>query len=148
MPESGFSLSWFGLTDGWYDVVVGEHRLFSTPGDAWAVWDRDARQAADPLGEVAELAVAWWSHRTVDSSHLRGAPVMNLWRDGDDLHVRWRSHPSGTDAPAWCSPDGDAIVSVQCFRDELVSFDHDLRPPAPRLEPSLRWRRPVHRGAC
>lgn len=164
-PESGFHLSWFGLTDGWYDVVVSEHRLFSTPDgdprgidyqvvrlwedllavapyaleplpeplaarahqdDAWAAWERDARQATDALSEVAELAVAWWSHRTVDSSHLRGAPVMNLWRDGDDLHVRWRSHPSGTDAPAWCSPDGDAIVSVQRFRDELVRFDHDL----------------------
>jgi hypothetical protein len=43
-----------------------------------------------------------------------------------DLHVRWRSHPSGIDAPAWYSPDGDAIVSVQRFRDELVRFDHDL----------------------
>ena len=40
--------------------------------------------------------------------------------------VRWRSHPSGTGAPAWCSPDGDAIVSVQRFRDELVRFDHDV----------------------
>jgi hypothetical protein len=29
--ESGFHLHGFGLTDGWYDVVVGEHRLFSTP---------------------------------------------------------------------------------------------------------------------
>ena len=133
-PESGLSLSWYGLTNGWYDLVVGEQRLFSAPdgdprgidyqvarlweellaaapfvleplpralaararrGDAWARWERDTREAADALGEVAELAVAWWSHRTVGSYHLRGAPDMNLWRDGDDLHVRWRSIPSG-----------------------------------------------------
>jgi hypothetical protein len=164
-PESGLSLSWYGLTNGWYDLVVGEQRLFSAPdgdprgidyqvarlweellaaapfvleplpralaararrGDAWARWERDTREAADALGEVAELAVAWWSHRTVGSYHLRGAPDMNLWRDGDDLHVRWRSIPSGADAPVWCSPDGDATVAVQRFCDELARFDRDL----------------------
>jgi hypothetical protein len=51
-------------------------------------WDRDTREAADALGEVAELAVAWWSHRIVGSYHLRGAPDMNPWRGSDDLHVR------------------------------------------------------------
>jgi hypothetical protein len=163
--ESGLSLSWFGLTYGWYDVIVGEQRLFSmadgdprgidyqvarlwedlisaTPfvleplpgplatrarrGDAWARWECATREASDLLGEVAELAVAWWSHRTVDSYHLNGAPHMNLWRDGDDLQVRWRSPPSRADAPFWCSPEGDEIVAVQRFCDELARFDRDL----------------------
>jgi len=34
-PETGLSLSWFGLTDGWYDLVVAEHHLFrDAAGDA------------------------------------------------------------------------------------------------------------------
>jgi hypothetical protein len=31
--ESGLSLHWFGLTDGWYDVAIDEHRLYSGRGE-------------------------------------------------------------------------------------------------------------------
>jgi uncharacterized protein DUF5984 len=82
---------------------------------------------------ATELAVAWWSHRTVGSSHLRGAPVMKLWRDSDDLHVRWRSRPSGIDAPAWCSTDGDAIISVQRFG---MSWCASITISSPRCRPA------------
>jgi Family of unknown function (DUF5984) len=31
-PESGLSIHWFGLTDGWYDVVIDERHLFRVEG--------------------------------------------------------------------------------------------------------------------
>lgn len=162
-PETGLRLHWYGLTCGWYDVVIGDQRLFSLldgdprgidyqiariwedllgvapyvleplpaplaarvrDGDAWAAWELEASQADTP-GDAATLATAWWRHRGVGSAHLCGAPYMNLWLDGDHVHVRWRSHRSGSE-PAWCSPSGDAVIPVQRFRDELVRFDRHL----------------------
>jgi hypothetical protein len=62
-PESGFHLSWFGLTDGWYDVVVGERRLFSAPD-------------GDPRGVDYQVARLWL--RCARSTRPGGLPA---WDD-------------------------------------------------------------------
>ncbi len=52
-PETGLSLSWFGLTDAWYDLVIGEHHLFRvTDGDPRGV-DYYAVRLWEDLIEVA-----------------------------------------------------------------------------------------------
>lgn len=91
----------------------------------------------EQLQRVREIRARWPNPPSHGGSialstapHLNGAPHMNLWRDGDDLHVRWRSVPSGADAPVWCSPEGDAIVAARRFSDELSRFDRDRQGPA------------------
>ena len=29
-PDAGLYLHWYGLTDGWYDLRVGDHHIFDT----------------------------------------------------------------------------------------------------------------------
>jgi hypothetical protein len=163
--EKGLWLSWFGLTDGWYDLVIGEHRLFSGPdgdtrgvdyqvvriwedliavapyaleevpaaladrlrhSDAWQAWCCQIRDTEEWPDDVIELAMSWWWQRQLGSHHLNGAPCLDLWCHGDDLHIRWRSSPPSPHAFVWSSPSGDAVASAAAFRDELLRFDRAL----------------------
>jgi len=161
--ETGLSLSWFGLTDGWYDVVIAGHHLFRGEGgdprgidyqvvrlwedlidvapavideipaalsmrladvDRWNEWVARAWKLEN-ADELLETALPWWGRRRLDTSHLRGAPHLFLWRHGQEIHMRWRSWPV-PDPPPWCSPRGDATLELAAFTDELVRFDRAL----------------------
>jgi hypothetical protein len=162
--STGLSLHWFGLTDGWYDLQIGENHLFQTvdadePGvgyqvvrlwedlidvahvaleplpqalaprladaDAWSAWTDRAFELDDDSG-VVQTALSWWWHRQMSALHLRGAPYLDFWRLGEELHVRWWSHPREPDGPHWASPAGSAVLSADAFRNELVRFDREL----------------------
>lgn len=119
-PNSGLNLHWFGLTDGWYDVQVGEHHLLRLQGDN-------------------EPGVDYQ-----DSGHLRAAPYIGFWRYEDELHVRWRTRFRKDGDPTWESPAGDALISARQFQDELTRFDHELiEAMQARVEQvAAGWRRP------
>jgi hypothetical protein len=46
--EGDYSLSWFGLTDGWYWLKCGEEELFRYSDSILASWKYEGRQQADP----------------------------------------------------------------------------------------------------
>lgn len=55
-PESGLRLHWFGLTDGWYDVVIDEHRLYSGVGETRGI-DYQVVRLWEDLIQVAPYAL-------------------------------------------------------------------------------------------
>jgi hypothetical protein len=181
----GLHLHWFGLTDGWYDVQVGDDHLFRpaksdepgvdyhvvriwedlievapsalepvpealavrlATGDTWAEWTTRAFELED-ADDLCETALSWWWARHMYTGHLRAAPYMEFWRSGEGLRVRWRSHPGEPNDVVWSSPAGDAVISADSFRNELVRFDRALIE-AMRLridQVAERWSRPeVH----
>ena len=179
--ESGLRLSWFGLTDGWYDVVIAGQHLFRGEGgdprgvdyqvvrlwedlidvipgaideipdalatrvadvDRWNEWVARAWELEN-ADEQLETALPWWSDRRVDTSHLRGAPHLFLWRQGQEVHVRWRSRPQPGE-PRWSSPRGNATLALAAFIDELVRFDQAfIEAITKRVESIARgWSRP------
>jgi hypothetical protein len=92
-PESGLSLSWFGLTDGWYDLVIADHQLFCTrDGDARGVdyyvvrlWEdlielapAALEEIPDPLAERVRDVDRWneWVERTLEVEDF------DLWKAG------------------------------------------------------------------
>jgi hypothetical protein len=54
--ESGRRLHWFGLTDGWYDLMLDEHRLYSVRGETRGI-DYQVVRLWEDLIEVAPLAL-------------------------------------------------------------------------------------------
>ena len=54
--ETGFELHWFGLTDGWYDVSIDGHRLYSGPGETRGI-DYQVVRLWEDLIEVAPYAL-------------------------------------------------------------------------------------------
>jgi hypothetical protein len=116
---SGLRLHWFGLTDGWYDVQIGKHRLFQTDdGDARGIdyyvvrlWEDLIEILPDVLVEIpVELADrlgdgnAWmsWTERAfeIDEPTDLYEAALSWWnaRQLDSGHLRgaptiafWRS---------------------------------------------------------
>jgi len=161
--ETGLTLHWFGLTDGWYDVIIGEHRLFGGPEDprgidyqvvrlwedlievapsalaeipavlharlanvdAWKSWVEKAREL-DDRDELVTVASSWWFERQLSAIHLVGAPALQLWRMGDELRIHWHSSPRAANGSTWSSPNGNAVVMADAFRQALIDFDRDL----------------------
>lgn len=54
--QTGLRLHWFGLTDGWYDVVIGGHRLYSCVDDVRGI-DYQVVRLWEDLIEVAPSAL-------------------------------------------------------------------------------------------
>ena len=50
--ETGLKLHWFGLTDGWYDVAIDGHRLYSGPSETRGI-DYQVVRLWEDLIEVA-----------------------------------------------------------------------------------------------
>ena len=179
--KTGLRLHWFGLTDGWYDLIIGGHRLFSLVGetrgidyqvvrlwedlievarpalqpipeplvvrlrdiDAWTAWV-DKVWELDDRHDVTSNALDWWWSRELTAGHLVGAPQLQLWRVGDELHMRWRSRSPVPDAVVWSSPNGDAKTTATAFREVLIKFDRELiSAMAARVESiATKWSRP------
>jgi hypothetical protein len=163
-PDSGLYLQWYGLTDGWYDLRVGDHHIFEPakgqgkgvpyyvarfwedlvdvapfalnplPDELvrrvshpdWRNWVVNAWEGAGDNLELVENALGWWGRRHVPSAYLRGAPRLDLWRDGHDLHVEWHSAERRPNDPAWSSPSGKGVVSAIQFREQLAELDRGL----------------------
>lgn len=161
--ETGLTLHWFGLTDGWYDVAIDGHRLYSGPGetrgidypvvrlwedliavapyalesvpeplaarladfDAWTAWVEKTRDLED-RDDLVSTALHWWFRRQMSASHLVGAPSLQVWRSGDELHLRWKSVPVESGPSVWSSPNGRARTNANAFREELIKFDREL----------------------
>lgn len=103
--ESGLRLHWFGLTDGWYDIIIGEqHRLFSQVDDRRGIDYQVARLWEDlievvpavlervPQPLVAKLANvhAWqsWVEKACASSDRRELKSTALsWWFNRQLHA-------------------------------------------------------------
>ena len=156
-------LHWFELTDGWFDLTIGSHRLFESSASTrgaelyvvrpwedlidvapfafnplpdplvarvgaagWTDWVARAWEASANDYELAERALGWWQRRQLGTSYLHGAPRLDFWRHGEELHVEWSSPPTKPGEPTWVSPGGSAVVSVGEFRDKLVELDRAL----------------------
>lgn len=118
------TLSWFGLTDGWYDVVIDEHRLFSPAGTTRGI-DYQTVRLWEDLIELAPCALdpvppeiatrltdvdAWsaWSKRAAALKNAYDAGLVEAAVDWWRLRLLDAAHLVG--APwlrAW--RDGDAL---------------------------------------
>jgi hypothetical protein len=107
-PNAGLNLHWFGLTDGWYDVQVGEHHLFRLQGDNEPGVDYQVVRLWEDLIDVAPAVLepvpkalatrlaagdAWaaWSERAFDTDddELRETALSWWWnRHLDSGHLR------------------------------------------------------------
>ena len=55
--STGLKLHWFGLTDGWYDLEIGRHRLFRVSGDDDRGVDYQVVRLWEDLIEIASAAM-------------------------------------------------------------------------------------------
>ncbi len=170
-PPDRPSLSWFGLTDGHYDLIFDDQHLFSEPGGTGGIdyqvvrlWEDlldiaaavlepvpdaiasriDDRWLAWAATALDEDALRWWWRRELTSGHLVRAPRVQLWRVGDAIRIRW-TVPPPEDGIAWVSQGGETTISAAAFRDELVRFDRALiAGMQSRIEEIERgWDRPI-----
>lgn len=90
--ERGLTLHWFGLTDGWYDVIIGEHRLYSGRGDA--------RGIAYPVVRLWEdlIEVVPWALKSVPEALATRLADVDAWASWVDR--------------AWDLDDRAEVVSV------------------------------------
>lgn len=87
--------------------------------ERWSDWVERAYELEGDA-DLVDTALSWWNDRQLYTGPLQDAPRLHLWRTGNELSIRWRSHP---DAPA---SRGDAVTTVDAFSDELVGLDRAL----------------------
>lgn len=118
--ETGLKLHWFGLTDGWYDVIIDDRRLFSVVGETRGIdyqvvrlWEdliNVAKYALEPLPDpiaarVADLE-AWtsWVAKIcdLDDHHDVVSTALSWWWDREMSASHLVGAPS---IQMWCIGD-------------------------------------------
>ncbi|MFE4491823.1 DUF5984 family protein [Streptomyces niveus] len=146
------SLSWFSLTDGWYDIEADGRHLFRHPADGTSVdyyvvrlWEDvldTLPQALEPVpadlvafmaGDHAqwlpadrpdtEAAATWYGQHALDTGYLRSAPHIRWWRTTAE---------AGDDlvTVTWTEAqdvdDGRVTLPTSDFVAAVTAFHHDL----------------------
>jgi hypothetical protein len=105
-PESGLRLAWFGLTDGWYDLAIDGHRLYSSRGET--------------RGIGYQVVRLWEDLITVVPFALESVPEPLARRLADfDAWTSWV-------AKAWDLDDQDDVLSraLGWWSDRELSASH------------------------
>jgi hypothetical protein len=107
-PEGRPSLSWYALSDGWYDIELDGRTVFDgpLPYDVVRLWEdliglapyalRPIRDDAVARFDQAETEARVVSVRTLTSDHFVGLPVVRFWTHGGATHVRKAMEPRVT----------------------------------------------------
>lgn len=87
--ETEQRLHWFGLTDGWYDLVVGDRRVYSAPGEDRGV-DHHVSRIWEDLIEIAPFALE--ALPAAIAARIDDVTAWNAWgdrvmEDVDDLDL-------------------------------------------------------------
>lgn len=113
--KSGLRLHWFGLTDGWYDVIIDEHRLYSGLGETHGI--------------DYQVVRLWEDLLTVAPYALENVPEPLASRLADfDAWTAWVEK-------TWDLDDRDDVVSTALdwwFHREM-SASHLVRAPRLRM---------------
>ncbi len=142
------TLSWFGLSDGWYWIELGDVDLLRyLPEDGEArpyvdyyvvrLWEDllqllpvatedvpadlvDVLRSQLELGDLVDDAlITWYSDHFLDVGYLRNAPGICCWREGSQVTISWRgSDPSLFAAP----PSGEVTVGLPEFLAAVEEF--------------------------
>jgi hypothetical protein len=111
--------------------VPAEVTELLSPGAAARDWTHDVRAALDDGDEQAhallDTAAAWLDVRRLDTSYLVAGPLLWIWSDGAQVHLRWHNRGREIDGiPAWSATEGHVTLPADELLDEVRSFDARL----------------------
>jgi hypothetical protein len=89
---------WFGRAEQWYR----------------------AQQPGVSTHVLWEAATGWWQDRAFNLNYLAGGPCFHLWRNGDEVFVRWET--IADHQQRWAIPNGQFSVSVTEFESTCYAF--------------------------
>lgn len=119
------TLSWFGLSDGWYWLELGGQEIFRAravePGEppyadyqVVRLWE-DVLELFPAVLEEGGAGCYLWS------AHFVAAPRVRIWPERGAVCFQWESDPAGTDL--WEPVEGTTSFSVERFLAETRAFD-------------------------
>jgi hypothetical protein len=95
--EGEYSLSWFGLTDGWYWLDCDGHELFRYSDAIIESWKYEGRQPAVPPCVDYQVVRLWGDILQILPDVLSPVPAKLIHKTEPGLEAGlWQSHPSGT----------------------------------------------------
>ena len=146
-PETGLRLHWFGLTDGWYDLVIGDHRLYSVVGETRGI-DYQVVRLWEDLIQVAPYALE--SVPDVLASRLADSDAWTSWVERTwDLDDRDEVVEAALDW--WFDREMSAGHLVGAPTLQLWSYGDQLRlnwKSAPRGSAAPAWSSPNGRATA
>ena len=125
--KTGLRLHWFGLTDGWYDLIIGGHRLFSLLGETRGI-DYPVVRFWEDLTEVARPALKPIPEPLV--VRLRDVDAWTAWVD-KVWELENRDDVTSAALDWWFCRELTAIHLVGAPRLQLWRVGDELR---------MRWR--------
>ncbi len=149
-------LSWFGLTDGWYDIEVGGHELLrysertlrrlgggsagggpSPYAEYFVVrlWEdviEVVPRVMEPLDldqPAAEEAADWHRRHALTMGHLRNPPYLRCWRtlaDGEDVVTVAWEYEPDADVEFAAPAQGRVTMPTGSFVAAVTELDRAL----------------------
>ena len=119
------TLSWFGLSYGWYWLELGGQEVFRartvTPGKPPYADYQVARLWEDLLELFSYELVRGGPPRRFISGHFVAAPEVEFLWDADSIHLRWESNPAGVEL--WEPVEGSATIPAVEFIEQVRAFE-------------------------
>jgi hypothetical protein len=144
--EGDYHLGWFGLTDSFYWLNVGEQELFRLQSESWyrhladkTFPDDDEFEASDEVETAFETAARWLHQRYLHTSYLKYGPRIWFWTDGETLFISWANEDLKHEGfQVWTAITGRLAMPLQSFIDEVLSFDRRLIEAMEKRVESIR----------
>ncbi len=110
------------------DMVVPYIRTL----DAQKAWCKRLTSCIDLAADDDVLntyfsAVHWFELRTLSSHHLVDGPDIWMWRENEQIHIRWDNRDKLIDdISRWSATSGEICISIDQFISEVRSFHERL----------------------
>jgi hypothetical protein len=89
--------------------------------------EQESETAESKILDIHQLASNWSGQRCMSFGYLNYAPVLYIWRTGDEIHIRWNNQDKTYAGVAvWSALEGKYTLDVSEFLEAITEFNREF----------------------